>query len=141
MALIQLIYTSSACRQLSAADIDKILESSQRHNVENNVTGILLYGSGNFLQVLEGEEAAIDETMTRIAADDRHHGIIEILREVVTSRDFGAWAMGFRGLTANDVRTLDGYAPYFKNKANAATLGARPGVALDILRHFAEFNY
>jgi hypothetical protein len=140
MALNQLIYVSSATRKLDEDDIRKILESAVRHNAANDVTGMLLYASGNFLQVLEGEEAAVDEAFSRISEDNRHQDIIEISREAVLSRDFAAWAMGFRGVSANDAKALPGYAPFFENGFNAATIGAKPGLALDLLIKFAANN-
>jgi hypothetical protein len=140
MALNQLIYVSSATRKLDEDDILRILESAVRHNAANDVTGMLLYASGNFLQVLEGEEAAVDEAFSRISEDNRHQDIIEISREAVPSRDFAAWSMGFRGVSADDAKALSGYAPFFENGFNAATIGAKPGLALDLLKKFAANN-
>jgi hypothetical protein len=140
MALNQLIYVSSATRKLDESDLAKILESAVRNNSVNDVTGMLLYASGNFLQVLEGAEAAVNETFSRISEDGRHQDIIEISREPVPSRDFVGWAMGFRGISANDAKALPGYAPFFENGFKAATIGARPGLALDLLKTFAANN-
>ena len=36
------------------------------------ITGLLLFIDGGFLQMLEGEERAVRELYTRIAADRRH---------------------------------------------------------------------
>jgi hypothetical protein len=49
------------------------------------------------MQVLEGEEAAVDETMSRIQMDPLHHTIFMLNRSIVAFREFGTWAMGFRG--------------------------------------------
>lgn len=140
MTLTQLIYVSSAARVLDEGDIHRMLESSVRHNAANKVTGMLLYASGNFLQVLEGDEAVVDETMSRIIIDQRHHGIIVISKEQVSGRDFGAWSMGFRGVGASDARSWPGYAPYFESGFDASLIGAQPGLALEILTTFARTN-
>jgi hypothetical protein len=140
MALSQLIYVSSATRPLTGDDIRTLLESSVRHNSTNDVTGMLLYASGSFLQVLEGDEAAIDEVFTRISADDRHHNIVVIARERVAARDFGSWSMGFRGVNVDDGKALRGYAPLFEHGFDAAAIGAKPGLALDLLKDFAANN-
>jgi hypothetical protein len=140
MALSQLIYVSTATRELEADDVGKILESAVRHNAVNDVTGMLLYASGNFLQVLEGEEVAVDEAFSRISRDDRHRDIIEISRGTVPARDFAAWSMGFRGVSATDAKALPGYAPFFVQGFNAVTIGAKPGLALDMLKRFAATN-
>lgn len=73
MGLLQLIYISAATGALSDQELDSILASSVRHNAENGVTGLLIYAEGNFMQVLEGDPRALDETYTRIARDSRHH--------------------------------------------------------------------
>jgi hypothetical protein len=101
---------------------------------------MLLYASGSFLQVLEGDEAAIDEVFARISADDRHHNIVVIARERVAARDFGAWSMGFRGVNADDVKALPGYAPFFEHGFDAAVIAVKPGLALELLKGFAEHN-
>jgi hypothetical protein len=140
MALTQLIYVSSAARNLDEGDIHRILESSVRHNAANDITGMLLFASGNFLQVLEGEEFAVEETMSRIQLDPRHHGVIVVSNDTVPGRDFGAWSMGFRGVGATDAKTWPGYAPYFESGFNASVIGAKPGLALELLKAFAKSN-
>jgi hypothetical protein len=140
MALSQLIYVSSATRPLIGDDIRRLLESSVRHNSANDVTGMLLYASGSFLQVLEGEDAAIDEVFARIRADDRHHNLLVIARERIAARDFGAWSMGFRGVNDDDVKALPGYALFFEHGFEAAAIAVKPGVALELLKRFAEHN-
>jgi hypothetical protein len=140
MALIQLIYVSSDSRQLDRSDVAEMLDSAVRHNAANDVTGMLLYYSGNFMQVLEGEETAIDEVMSRISADDRHQDITEISRKTVPSRDFREWSMGFHDVSAKDAQLIPGYAPLFEHGFNAAELRAKPGVALELLKRFAKHN-
>jgi hypothetical protein len=138
MNLIQLIYVSTAEHELDESEIKKILDSSVRHNTPQEVTGLLLYSEGSFMQVLEGEEAAIDETMSRIEKDPLHHSLIVMTRSKIAYREFGTWTMGFRGVIAPDAATWPAYAPFFEYGFNAELIGAKPGLALDILRHFAE---
>jgi len=76
--------------------------------------------------------------MKRIVADTRHFGVSEILYDPISERDFGTWSMGFHQVTMADADTLPGYAPFFEHGFNAAVIGAKPGVALDILRSFAQ---
>jgi hypothetical protein len=96
MALIHLIYVSTASIDYDDDELDRMLESSVRHNTSQHVTGMLLYARGNFIQVLEGEDTAVDETYDRIAKDPRHKGLIVIEREPIKKRDFDQWNMGFR---------------------------------------------
>ena len=94
MALIQLIYLSSLSDIKLESEIGKILESSVCHNKESGITGMLLYSNGNFLQVLEGETTAVEETFGRICLDDRHCDIVDLIREPIEERQFSQWSMG-----------------------------------------------
>ena len=89
------------------------------------------------MQVIEGTKEAIAETMKRIVADTRHFNVIELLYGSIPERDFGTWSMGFHEVTVKDAESLPGYAPLFERGFNASLIGAKPGVALDILIAFA----
>ncbi|MCK6392788.1 BLUF domain-containing protein [Zoogloea sp.] len=138
MPLVQLIYVSSACKELSDDELDRILESSIRHNAQQGITGVLLYLNGNFMQVIEGEEAAIDETYSRIRDDERHKGLFVLARDVIPERDFPGWSMGFRRLTKRDVEHHPAFAPFLLGGFDAATIGARPGAVTEMLRQFSR---
>lgn len=47
--LVQLIYVSNATHLLSQAELLSILESSVRHNRQQDITGMLLYANGAFM--------------------------------------------------------------------------------------------
>lgn len=136
MALIHLIYVSSATAACDVAELENILVASARNNTPLQVTGMLLYAEGNFMQVLEGEEAAIDETYARIARDHRHTDIFVIEREPIEQRSFDQWSMGFRRLGASEALAHPAYAPFFEHGFDAAKIGAQPGLALDMLKEF-----
>lgn len=137
MSLIQLIYVSAATIELSDEELAKVLESSVRHNKEQGVTGMLLYAGGNFIQVLEGEAAAIDETMSRIERDPRHFQLIVLERSPVAEREFGNWYMGFRHL--NEAEIADpSFVPFCTHQMAPERMQVKPGVALELLRHFVE---
>nr|WP_245232496.1 BLUF domain-containing protein [Thiorhodococcus minor] len=135
-ALVHLIYVSTATQPLSAAELEKVLDASVRHNAPQGVTGMLLYASGSFMQVLEGEVAAIDETFSRIVEDPRHTAIMLLHRGPLSARRFQSWSMGFRHLGAEDAAAHPEYAPFFQQGFNASRIDGRPGLALDMLAHF-----
>ncbi|HOY02278.1 MAG TPA: BLUF domain-containing protein [Zoogloea sp.] len=137
MPLVQLIYVSSACRELSDEELDHILESSIRHNTQQGITGVLLYTNGSFMQVIEGEEAAIEETYSRICDDDRHKDVFLLSKEVIAKRDFPRWAMGFRRLSRGEFESHPAYAPLLPDGFDAERIGAQPGVATEMLRQFS----
>lgn len=138
MTLIQLIYVSTARQEYDTTELDRILESSVRHNAAHSVTGMLLYLNGSFMQVLEGTEAAVDETYGRIERDPRHTDLFLLERTPIEARSFAGWHMGFRRLGEVEAQALPGFAPFLSHGFDAANIGARPGLALDILRRFAS---
>lgn len=138
MPLQQLIYVSSAVEVLPDEELDRILESSVRHNTPQQVTGMLLYSGGNFMQVLEGEAAALDETYDRICHDPRHRNIVLLYREVISSRSFMRWSMGFHRVTPKDAETHPAYAHLFSDGFDAQAIGAESGLAAALLLQFCE---
>lgn len=138
MALTHLIYISSAVTEPNDTELDAILESAVRHNKQQNITGMLLYAGGKFLQIIEGEKTDIDEAFNRIEQDSRHQNIIVLERAEIPMRSFEQWHMGFHRLTANDAIERPGFAPFFEKGFNAEKINARSGLAMDILLSFAE---
>ena len=138
MTLIRLIYVSTARREASTAELDDILASAVRHNEADGVTGMLLYSEGGFMQVLEGEEATVEETFRRVERDPRHTDVFVLERTPVAERSFGRWSMGFRRIGATEAATNAAYAPFFEKGFDARAIGARPGLALDMLTDFAR---
>jgi hypothetical protein len=99
---------------------------------------MLLYLNGSFMQVLEGEEAAVDETYSRIRQDPRHAGCIVIDRWPIEKRSFSQWSMGFKCLQASDVVAHPAYTSLLSNGFDAAAIGAKKGGALYMLKQFAS---
>ncbi|HWU42252.1 MAG TPA: BLUF domain-containing protein [Bdellovibrio sp.] len=73
--IFQLVYLSTAVEDISYTDIQDILEESRRHNAENNITGVLIFREGFFLQALEGTQAAVQSLVKKIKEDDRHFSL------------------------------------------------------------------
>jgi len=80
---------------MSDEDLLLLLEQSRNRNKRQNVTGMLLYVSGNFFQVLEGDIKDVEEIYEAIVKDERNKGNIVILKENIKERTFPNWSMGF----------------------------------------------
>lgn len=86
-----------------AAEVEAILATSRRRNARAGLTGVLLHDGPSFVQVLEGEAAALEEAFDRISMDLRHTGF-ELLQFIeAPERHFAGWAMGYAG-TAEALR-------------------------------------
>lgn len=94
-----LVYTCMARQPISDQDIENILTVSRRNNAARAITGILFYRKRQFLQVLEGDEAAIAALMQTIANDPRQTGLA-VLAQGKQPRLFGRWSMYYKSLEA-----------------------------------------
>jgi blue light- and temperature-responsive anti-repressor len=79
------------------ASVEDILNASQRNNARVGVTGALMFNSGCFAQVLEGAQAAVEETFERIQRDMRHRETVVLMVEPTAHRAFSHWSMGYVG--------------------------------------------
>ena len=91
-----IIYLSHATRPFDDADLAALLETSRRNNTARGLTGLLIHRGGNFIQYLEGEEAAVRGLYETICADPRHAGTMVLSEGPVARRQFSDWAMNFR---------------------------------------------
>ena len=74
---VQLIYLSSAKPELKQSDLDGIIEASRRNNPSIDITGLLIYADGIFIQVLEGPSEAVHTLYEKIRDDRRHEEVGE----------------------------------------------------------------
>jgi Sensors of blue-light using FAD len=99
MSLISVTYVSSARTLLSEQAIEDLLAVSRRNNTATDITGLLLYWDGNFLQYVEGPEQTVDTLLERIRLDPRHGDVIVLDRAPINERAFPDWRMGYQRLT------------------------------------------
>ena len=92
---VQLVYVSRETEPCTDDDLAAILTGARGFNAENNVTGMLVYYNGSFMQVIEGTASAIEDTLGRIQKDRRHHSIVTVSHQTIPEREFGAWRMSF----------------------------------------------
>jgi hypothetical protein len=137
MSLINLIYASSAVSDLKLVDLEQILEASVRNNKPCDITGMLLYVGGGFLQALEGEESAVTAMYRKIESDPRHQSIVVIDSSPIESRSFPTWSMGFKYLGVEDSSKREAVRNLINNGFSSVTRDVKPGAALAMLREFS----
>ncbi|MEM8485787.1 MAG: BLUF domain-containing protein [Bacteroidota bacterium] len=91
--LYRLIYHSTAKPGLGYQQLKQILLSAEKHNLVNEITGVLLYSEGQFLQILEGSRENLTHTFLRISQDFRHSEAVLVDFVEIGARDFPAWGM------------------------------------------------
>ena len=128
--LTQLIYVSSAVVPFSEQQLRDLLILARDANKTHQISGLLLYKDGNFMQAIEGDESDIDQLFSNITRDSSHTGVICLLKEPVAQRDFSGWSMGFRKLSSKDP---EGFSDFLAASAHNTLL---PGSARSLLLSF-----
>lgn len=98
--LLSIIYVSSAVRLFTDEELEDLLRAARDHNARHGISGLLLYGDGNFMQLLEGPEPVVAELYARIQRDPRHHMVITVQKETGLPREFADWSMAYRQVDA-----------------------------------------
>lgn len=137
MGLYQLIYQSQSLVPFDTPELAALLTQCRASNARADITGLLLYTpDGRFLQVLEGEHAAVRQLYyQRIVADPRHFSCRLLSAGECQYRAFAAWRMGFRVAQPTHLRTLLGYIP----PDSPALLVPRPHTRPELLALLRDF--
>lgn len=134
--LIHLIYASKATIDFSEDDIVYLLAKARKNNNSLNVTGMLLFDKGSFLQILEGEEKVVNKLFTEISKDKRHGNIVKIITEAISRRHFNDWSMGYARISRSELEKIEGMNDFFKGSTCLADIDK--GRAKKILTAFAD---
>lgn len=94
-SVYQVLYRSRAAYLPSEAQLEELLHQSRHFNNEHQVTGLLLYSEGHFVQVLEGPAEVIQPLYGRIQQDPRHTQVETVSEGPIPARRFAAWSMNF----------------------------------------------
>lgn len=111
--IYRVVYLSDnrlATEEPGGDQIRSILEHSRRNNARVDVTGALLFNGERFAQVLEGEQAAVQQIFERIQCDPRHDNVRVLQFEPVSERGFDDWAMAYIGKAGREPSGLDDIA-------------------------------
>ena len=99
------VYCSRAAEGVDDIEVDRIIERSQRRNVERDITGVLVFGSGVFFQWIEGPPAEVEALIASLHGDPRHYDIVSLDRSVEKrERLYPNWEMERVG--ADDIRAV-----------------------------------
>lgn len=90
-----IVYASTAADSFDHDRLVELLTESRTNNARDNITGMLVYRHPDFIQMLEGPDAAVRALLERIGRDPRHTDVRVLLDEQVTERTFSTWSMGY----------------------------------------------
>ena len=113
MSVLKLAYISCTSEIFKEEkDIDDILEVAAKYNKENDITGILLFKGGIFVQLLEGPEENVKKLYGKICADLRHRNITLLVKQHDEERLFSDWSMGYRKVSDLDLQLVNDVLPW-----------------------------
>lgn len=92
--MIQLIYESRALAEFQQSDLVPLLNQAKERNAQDDISGLLIFHKGTFLQILEGPQDAVESCFQRIEKDPRHDSIWTLARMTMNERAFAHWSMG-----------------------------------------------
>jgi hypothetical protein len=98
----QLIYTSSAAKDLDDFALREIAQTSIYNNQLIGVTGLLLFHQGSILQILEGDKDSVTSLYETVKQDKRHSGCMLLSTRIAKQREFSDWFMGYKNVSAED---------------------------------------
>lgn len=99
----RIVYSSSAVGPVDEQTLADILAVARVRNARRDITGMLLYRDGVFLQLIEGSDVEVDLVLDFIRRDQRHRRLTLLVDERISARAFPGWSMGYRALHGADV--------------------------------------
>ncbi|WP_448702557.1 BLUF domain-containing protein [Mucilaginibacter sp. AW1-3] len=146
--LHQVIYTSYLKNNFNECDFFSQLMLSRQSNTENNITGMLFYASGKYLQLIEGPKNSVTQLMGNIHQDERHYDI-EILTDTpINYRNFANRPMEYRLFADNELEQMIGFDDIKHNTLAAPRIikmlklfgNAAPGTTVIAMEQQSEFR-
>ena len=137
MDFYHLIYQSRAWEPFDAPALTALLLQARVFNRQHHLSGLLLHTpDGRFLQILEGDEAAVRALYyDRIVHDPRHRRCRVLGEGPCAERSFADWNMGFRVANARELRALLAAGL----PAAPALFGMRPRLRSELLQLLLDF--
>jgi len=136
--MIQLLYISTTSNSPGEPELVHLLEQARTSNQCKNITGMLLYSNGTFLQALEGEAKDVHELYSVIRKDPRNEGHVILLESEIASRDFPDWSMGFENLENFPPDALPGFVMTFGGKLDKTIAVNNKTNAIKLLLSFSK---
>ena len=103
--LFRVMYISRARRRMINGELADLLAGARERNQTHGITGLLIFDSGYFAQVLEGPKASIEALLANITDDPRHEEYFLVSSGAVENRYFDGWDMDWANIEAfNDTQ-------------------------------------
>jgi uncharacterized membrane protein (DUF373 family) len=136
--MIEVSYISAATSPMSTEDLLALLHKSRENNADNGITGMLLYGNGTFLQVLEGDERVVDALIANIRKDPRHTNLKMLYRRNIERRQYADWSMGFKRISDKGLQKVEGLRDFSEKNFSSDYISQHIAVVQSLMSHFRK---
>ena len=134
-----LIYSSKESESTTELELKQIMEQSEKNNKRQNITGLLIYFHGTFIQMLEGTEKDVLETFGRIENDPRHELIIKLFSGETDKRHFPNWKMALQVVDEETFKKVESYESLSEGDLFLQHM-TDDNMGLKMLRYFYEMS-
>jgi Sensors of blue-light using FAD len=104
--LVRMVYASTANESVTGELLESILKVARNRNEVRDLTGMLVFDHQHFLQVIEGDRAAVSLLLGKLMSDTRHKNLTVLELDEITQRSFADWSMEFVPAAAINKKVL-----------------------------------
>ncbi len=109
----------------NSIELDQLFKLTKENNIKLDITGVLIYKNGNFLQIIEGEDNKVYSLYDKICIDKRHHHIIKVLDINIPGRIFEDYETGFSIINSSkQFKQLEEYLSWIKQSETKCAIKA-----------------
>lgn len=116
--IFHLVYISEAVADISYTDIRDILSMGREQNGKVDVTSLLIFRDGYFVQLLEGDETNVRKILSSILLDERNYSLRILSEARSEQRLFGRIPLAFYDgdISANSTPDLENLFDFCTSK-------------------------
>ncbi|TDR82811.1 BLUF domain-containing protein [Paludibacterium purpuratum] len=92
--MIRLIFSGALPAAPSQPQLDAFLGDSRARNRRHGLCGAMVLMGRDFLQVIEGPDAAVEQMYDQLSQQSHRYGLVLVARQTIDAPMFGHWHLG-----------------------------------------------
>ena len=92
--MIRLIFSGALPIVPNPSQLNAFLADSRARNRRHGIFGAMVLMGSDFLQVVEGPDAAVEQMYDQLSQQSRRYGLVLVARHVIEAPLFGHWQLG-----------------------------------------------
>lgn len=132
----QIIYMSRGVEPMNEDQLRDLLLQARTANEAKSITGALIYGDDQFMQIIEGAEQDLVLLYAKLLNDPRHKNVVKLADKEIMQRNFSQWSMAFNAVSPEEFAQLQGYVEPDALDLKAPGLNAADSLLLEMMKSF-----